>query len=218
MNYLERNKAISEEIKRGGIELQPRLKVGESRTGTQFMSLGSYDSDILGNRLHLGLKIPSGTYSRAYNSNSGLVRYRATLELAIISRIADGLPHRADQLPRFYGIALSGYNKARAILTEDLSQGGALSVESMKDRILDSFPDQAFLKELEALYGTSFGTYIGDIGMKEAAFRIGGSDGRIVLADLNQLLSHRIWPSKDVLAEMDKVLTNQAVQIRSSRR
>lgn len=204
MTYLERNLQILSEIGEG-VALQRGQRIGESRNGTRFTALGHFPSETLNGEAFAGLKEMT-TLSTHPNRRDEWTRRRAVLELAIYSNIADNLPHRADQVPSFYGLALDRRQKAMGIVMEDLSQGGAFKVDGMMVRAGQHYPDRQLVKELSNLFG--FEVFDWDLG--KSLFRTQGSN-RIVLADVDQLIDREVLVDK--IAEIEKVLPEHTINI-----
>lgn len=120
MGYLERNelilKEIKNELKRG--TFQRGEETGKSAC-TRFIPMGCYESPVVGETVHVGLK----ESSRFRNQSK-----RAEMDLAKIAVVAKYIPSLSFSLPLFHGSLAIGESRVVTI-TEDFSQGGTIYME-----------------------------------------------------------------------------------------
>jgi hypothetical protein len=121
MFYLERNRAVVVELR----ELwrpQRGQSVGSSSAKMSFFSVGSYNSQVLGKEVFVGLK-----EYRNPNRDNSLLQFRAP-EVATITAIAEHRPHLREDLPLFYALLRGAKGKPVGLLMEDFSAGGRRAV------------------------------------------------------------------------------------------
>ncbi len=120
MSYLERNSRMIAEV---AAELP--ISKGEQRGSggiATFHSAGSYNSAELETEIYVGLK-------QDYKNDPEQLRDRFIFELAVMSVIAQNLPHLLPDLPLFYGLVIGKNGEPTAIVTEDFSRDGENRVE-----------------------------------------------------------------------------------------
>lgn len=123
MYYLARNKEVVSEASRY-LDPSRGVLIGHS-TYTDFTTVGSFPSAVLGKEVFVGIK----EYKRS-KSNKVRLKHRAPLELATITAIAEHIPAIRDDLPVFYALLRGTKGKPIGILMEDFSEGGRLFVGS----------------------------------------------------------------------------------------
>ena len=178
MDYLERNRALLEEIRRLCTLRRGEL-VGESDfSGTRFASLGSYNSGVLDGHLFLGLKEYSNKrWERTSFADSGLAH-----ELTIIDAISKSTLR--DELPVVFGHLRDKEGKHIGVLCEDFSQGGRYEVKCISYRQTELMP-----RELRKIFGAT-GFEMDDKDQLEyVGFMV---NGKRRLGDFNSFLGPRL--------------------------
>ena len=168
-DYLERNKALIDEI--GRLKSLRRGKViGKSSSGTTTTNLGSYESSYLEKTVYLAVKQnPNFNYED-----------RVAWDLAIIVAIADKCPKLYPELPIVYGILRNGQGKDIGVLTEDFSEGGKFPPEGVTKRgFMMIFPGAP-----HELKGIVVNHNIDDYDLASSAFLV---NGQRRLGDFNNL-------------------------------
>jgi hypothetical protein len=125
MSYLERNSRLLSEIG-ANVTFKPGEQRGESRS-LKFSSVGSYPSEELGTDVYVGVKEPKEKSSIFMAEQ---LRQRFIFELAVMSVIAENIPHLLPELPLFYGLLTDKDGEPMAIVTEDFSRNGQDHVSS----------------------------------------------------------------------------------------
>ncbi len=87
-----------------------------------FFSAGSYISKEIGKEIYVGLKEPRESGNKEY------LKHRLIFELAVMSVVAQNLPHLLPELPLFYGLLVDGQGKPMGIVTEAFSEDGKYSI------------------------------------------------------------------------------------------
>ncbi len=124
MNYLERNELVIGEIRRD-LRLKKRDNIADTGR-TSFTPLGDYYSQIVGQRLFVGLK-------RYYSFRSSYSEGRVINDLAFIRAIEQKAPHLMPELPSFYGLLVAGNGRHLGVITEDFSRAGKHEVHDMDE-------------------------------------------------------------------------------------
>jgi hypothetical protein len=137
MNYIERNATLIAEINsevRHGLKFDKKWTVG-SRSGTQYSTLGSYDSKTMGRTVYLGLKESTKT-------DPELATF---MTLAIIRAVIAVAPEYESEIPVLHGRLLSTEKGGNGVIVEDVSEGGKVKVREMDeslDRIEGVLPEK----------------------------------------------------------------------------
>lgn len=99
-------------------EIKPGAKRGEGSL-TIFNSTGSFKSTTLEQDVFVGIK----RFKENYN-NDVLYKDRFVFELAVMSVVAENLPHLLPELPLFYGLMTDKERNPLGIITEDITRNG----------------------------------------------------------------------------------------------
>lgn len=118
MSWSENNQRLLKEIEASHQFSSKGEAVGG--TSSQFVFTGSFDSRI-SRRLWTGIKIPRW-------GGEALIEQRAVQELTIFETIAKETPWLIPTLPRFYGLVTTNDNEPAAIIMEDHSKGGRITL------------------------------------------------------------------------------------------
>jgi hypothetical protein len=134
MSYLERNSRLIAEVG-ANLTLKRGTNGGEG-TFICFNSVGAYPSKEINSDLYVGVKEPKGSF------NSKDLSRRFVFELAVMSVVAENMPHLLPELPLFYGLLTDSKGMPMAIVTEDFSKDGQNYVEPYRvepEGLLDLF-------------------------------------------------------------------------------
>jgi hypothetical protein len=193
MNYLERNQQIIAELSQRARLSRGRV-LGQSGN-SRFTALGSYESDVTGGTVHIGLK--------QYENDFRILRDGASEDLSFLRTVSARFPDLVPELPLFTGLLAGMEGKLLGLLIEDFSRGGTSSVREMKDL---SYTPEDLPMELEELIGPQRNLN----ELARACFLVTDKDGNVHrrIGDFNTImlwmgLSKRfeVFPMGDLLEE-----------------
>ncbi len=125
-------------------QLQPGPEIGR---GNQFAMRQLGVLSVFGTNVHSGLKIPNHGFDAS--------TIRLQLELEAIELLLSQMPEHSEKVPQYMTLlAIEGEDNAVAILTEDASQGGSLSVNSASSLIYTSQRALSIKKAFKHVTGT----------------------------------------------------------------
>jgi|SRR3989344_1854397 len=184
MNYLERNKALIEEI-RNCHELKIGKEISRSEAdsgmGAIVYSLGNYASRILNNELHLILKDKE-------TIRPSLERF-VSRDLGLFRVIESRFLHLLPEFPIVYGMVLDADGQNFGFLSEDFTEGG-------KYEIKPEYMDAPF--EL----ANAFGHTIDETELATTSFCVNGKRRIGDFGEFYSGLSIRKWdeiiPARDI--------------------
>lgn len=125
MSYLERNSRLIKEVGTS-MRLKSGTLRGESRN-MKFSSVGVYHSEEVGQEVYIGIKEPKEKDKAFWRE---FLKQRFIFELAVMSVVAENMPHLLPELPLFYGLLVNNKGIPIAIVTEDFSRDGQNFVNS----------------------------------------------------------------------------------------
>src|SRR3989338_7814582 len=119
MSYLERNSRLIAET---GVNLNIQRGATRGESGNiLFSSVGSFFSQETGSDVYVGMKEPK---DKEGSLAGEMLRERFVFELAVMSVVAENMPHLLPELPLFYCLLVDKNGKPMAIVTEDFSKDG----------------------------------------------------------------------------------------------
>ena len=156
MSYLERNSQFVSELR--NVRLQRGKRRGEGNFIT-FVSAGSFLSETAREEVFIGLKelktngyIPKTDLNRRMHGEATVDRF--VHELAIMTVVAQNMPHLLPELPLFYGLVTDENGIPIAIVTEDFSKDGKnrvnktnLSPRGLKGIFVEGTINEEFLQD-----------------------------------------------------------------------
>ncbi len=191
MDYLERNRRLIEEIR--DVPLAKGKLIGESRK-TTFHTLGVYDSVVLGQPFHLGLKT---TRFERKNENDFL-ELRFLSDLAVIRAISIQHPHLTEELSPCNALLRDSTGSITGSIMEDFSQGATYPVRELYDWQLELLPIEL----------RQFVSRIPDEELARIGFMVNGKrrlcDFDTMLVSLPFSQRTEVFPNDDLEATLDQ--------------
>lgn len=172
--YLERHREIVEEVNK---EQKHGLFDGtyqvSSRSGTNYFTMGSYESRVSGGTLCLGFK---------KSPNHFRPELQTAADLGVLRRIFQDIPEYREELPILNGMLIDGEGNRLGRIVEDVSQGGSVKVKQFNTVLIgdeEQLPDK--LRELNP--------NLNDEELAVASFQVGNPESgkRRMLLDLGGL-------------------------------